>query len=596
VEEKKLITWSVRVVLVAILLLLTISVSVSADHDSLQTNADSLLWATALAWLVPVGLGLLACGAVPPERTASVIRVGWLALGISVVGYWLYGFAFQFGGLGFVVDRPGLTGLVREWTWTPLSETWGRQWGMLGLEGYMLRGPASTPEALALFLSQLPKITTAVAVSLWSLQGRAKPFALLIGNWTWGGGWLTNLGINLHLGHGFVDLFGAGAVHLAGAANALAGMLAFGARPFVHAQAGQVIQPSLPILNVTTTKDVKFAPSGQAYIPMPSLHLPVLATLGAWLAVIGWIGWGLSAPAYLVAGLNVNGVDMLIGLILAAAGGAMMSLAFSWLTTGEGNTLLTARGVLGAIVAISPGLPFLPFWAVLATGAAAGLLVPLVQFLVDHVLGLDDPTSAVATHGVSALWGLLAVGLFADGHAGQGWNRIGASTYRGINGQGVTGYLAATGYAVDWPGQFQAQVTGAAAIFLTAFLVSWLLYAAIQGLAHAWQGEYTIRLPRQPLHKRARPRSRGRRWPRIRFTRAPQKALHSTELSGKGDKLGIRSLFSAFKVWCRRIVQAVPRARPSPRQGQDKANADANQPGIETSMDSTEDQQEPSLG
>ncbi len=515
-----------------------------------QGDELALVCNTALAWLVPIGLGMLACGAVPPDRAAAVVRTGWLALGVSVIGYWLVGFAFQFGGLGFAYEHPDLVGLAREWTWAPLDaawgpQDWGTQWGLIGLEGYLLRGPASTPTALQLFFAQLPWITTAVAVPLWSLQGRTGPVTLLlssvllafiyslIGNWTWGGGWLANLGLNLDRGHGYVDLAGAGAIHLAGAARALAGMLAFGVRGYAHSGPRQlplptITEPNLPGA-VSSQTAIRWTARDEPYVPMPVSHLPVLATFGAWLAAVGWLGWTLSSPIYVVTELQLPWIEMLIGLMLAAAGGAMVTLVFSWLTTGEANALMTARGVLGALIAVGAGLPFYPLWATLAVGAGAGLLVPFVQYAVDHLLRLDDPTSAIAMHGVPARGGLLAVGLFAGGRAGDGWNRVGAVAYLGVDGQGVTGYLALPGYVGDWPGQFTAQVIGAMAIGVTAFVLSWLLFALVQGITRAWQGEYTVRLP---LRTYGRRQARGpgyapagRRWPRIRFVRTEQETL-----------------------------------------------------------------------
>jgi Amt family ammonium transporter len=583
-----LVRRSARAILVLFIVLLAASGAALADDGA---HPMPHLWTVTGSWLVPVGLGLLACGAVPPGRTAAVIRVGWLALGVAVIGYWLCGFAFQFGGVGFVPNlHPDLAGLAREWAWQPLVATWGGSWGMLGLEGYMLRGAASTPTALFLFLSQLPWITTAVAIPLWSLQGRTRPLPLflsgvliafvytLLGNWTWGGGWLANLGLNLKLGHGFVDFYGIGAVHLAGAASALAGMLAFGARRFARPDALPGSASNADRCERATVSDLgsaerdvaqdSAATDHDAYVPMPPLHLPILATLGTWLAVIGWIGWGQSTPLHVTTGLNLLAAETFIGLALATAGGAMVAIAFSWLTTGQANALMTARGALGAAIAAGAGVPFVPFWAALAIGAGAGLLVPLVQYLVEHLLRLDDPTSAIATHGVPALWGLLTVGLFADGHAGQGWNGIGADAYLDVEGQGITGYLAATGYVGDWPGQFQAQATGVVAIFLIAFFLSWLLFAAIQGLAHAWQGEYTIRLPKRPRHKRERPPTPQRRWPRIRIVRTEPEPDRGPagETPRPAPRRWRASLKDAFRHAVAKIENVASRAKKTPRR------------------------------
>ncbi|MBN1641507.1 MAG: hypothetical protein JXA09_09750 [Anaerolineae bacterium] len=483
-----------RVALAAIALCIGCALPVLAQGDAPTSPQEPALGAVALSWLVPIGLGLVACGAVRAERVAAVIRVTWLALGVSAIVYWWWGFATQFGGVGFVVDHPDLAGLVRQWSWAPLEASWGAQWGVVGLTGYRLQGAASTPTALALFAAQLPWITTAVAIPLWSLQGRTRPVVLfgsavlfaslyaLLGNWTWGGGWLAHLGVNLGLGRGFVDLGGAGVVHLAAAASALAGMLAFGTRSTARAPAEQL---SLPTLDLAPA-GVRLAPDGETYVPMPPLHLPLLATLGAWLAVIGGMGWLASTPSHVLGMAQPAWVASGIALVLAAGGGAMSGAVLSWLLTGEGNALMIARSALGATIACSATAFSLPTWMALALGASVGALVPLVQYLVDHVLRLDDPTSALATHGVPALAGLLLLGI------------------------------------VDLPAQLRAQATGAAAVALCAFVLPWLLFAVVQGLTRAWRGEFQLRLPR---HSRPRTALAGRGWPkRVRSWLAARRA------------------------------------------------------------------------
>jgi ammonia channel protein AmtB len=113
-------------------------------------------------------------------------------------------------------------------------------------------------------------------------------------------------------------------------------------------------------------------------------------------------------------------------------------------------------------------------WAALALGAGVGLVTVLVVFVVDHLLRWDDSTAALTVHGLAGGIGLLAVGIFADGRAGAGWNRVGADAYLGVAGQGVTGLLAAPGFQPDWPGQMQAQLVGLAALALLGFFGAWL--------------------------------------------------------------------------------------------------------------------------
>jgi Amt family ammonium transporter len=136
---------------------------------------------------------------------------------------------------------------------------------------------------------------------------------------------------------------------------------------------------------------------------------------------------------------------------------------------------MAARGAAAGVLGASAAVAFIPPWAALALGASAGLLVPLVTFVMDYVVRVEDPTGAVPVGLAGGLLGVLAVGLFGDGLSGQGWNGTGLESYLGIAGQGVTGLIPAAGFASDWPGQMNAQLTGLAAIAgLTAVLVGGL--------------------------------------------------------------------------------------------------------------------------
>jgi Amt family ammonium transporter len=160
---------------------------------------------------------------------------------------------------------------------------------------------------------------------------------------------------------------------------------------------------------------------------------------------------------------------------LAAAAGALTALAYTWLVAGRPDPLMAARGLASAVVATAAFAPFVPPWAALAVGAAAGLLTPLTIFTVDRLLRWDDPAAVLTVHGLGGVLGLVALGIFADGKAGAGWNGVGAVSYLGVAGQGVTGLLAAAGYQPDWPAQMQAQAVGVAALALFGFFVAWAL-------------------------------------------------------------------------------------------------------------------------
>jgi ammonium transporter, Amt family len=442
-----------------------------SSSQSPEVPAVWPLLAVCMAMWVPIGLALLASGGMTEQRAALATLMGLVALGIASLGYLVTGFAFQFGGVGLVSRVPALGQLI--WEWSPLDRNWGLGWGVIGLRGFLLGTDASQPQAYLLYLSQLAPLSVAVLLPLLALRGRVKPFAWIVGtavlsmftypvvgNWIWGGGWLANLGANAGLGHGFLDFTGAGSVHLVGASVALAGLLVF-------------VRPRGP------TGD-------DAPVEMPPIHLPMLALMGSFLLIPGWVGLALSNP--LIATTEIAWPVVAVNFVLAGLAGALVALIYSWFTTGTSNVFMTARGLVSGLVAISAAALFVPAWSALVIGGIAGLSLPLAAYFIMQVLRLDDQSLIVPMHGVSAAWGLLAAAFFADGSYGAGWNGVGVSTYLGASGQGVTGYLAGAGMQPDFPQQLYAQLIGTLAILVFTFVVSWVLFKLLSKVIGTWEG------------------------------------------------------------------------------------------------------------
>jgi len=484
---------------------------VIASLGSLVSAASSLeaapvwpLLAGGLAFLIPAGFTLLASGGMPEEKAVPTAMMGLAATGLAIVGYLACGFALQFGGVGLVSDLPGLGGLI--WEWSPLDATWGTGWGALGLRGFFLQQGADTPTAYALFFSQLPLVITACLIPLLTLRKRARSFALLpvalliaavvypiIGNWVWGGGWLANLGLNLQLGHGFVDFAGSGMVHLLGGVAALGGILAFGLQtlrpgsvrvsdtsPGISAGFGLQNENNENNENPSTGSGRRAEEPAQ----MPPVHLPLLAILGSLLLLVGWLGLIFSNPLYM-SNEGLSRALIAVNVVLAASGSLLTAMLYAWFTTRRADVLMAARGLAAGLIAISAACPFVPPWAALIIGAVAGLLLPLGIYLVEHLLRLDDPSAAIATHGLSGLWGLLALAIFADGRYGAGWNGTGAEEYLGIAGQGVSGGFVASGFQLDFLNQLFAQLAGIATIAILTFALAWLFFKILDVLIKA---------------------------------------------------------------------------------------------------------------
>ncbi len=443
-----------------------------------DAQASTLLLFDILALLVPIGLALLAIGAAPEDRAEHVATTALLALAAALVGYFACGFAFQFGGAAFVSGLPGLKHLMTEWS--PLDLAWGAGWGLIGLRGFCLTGQAYNSDAYLLFGAQLAAVTTAVLVVLLGVCNHVRRIHLLLigllvsglvyplfGNWLWGGGWLSNLGLNLDLGHGFVDLGGSGAIFLLGA----------------------LVTQSVFLI----TKARRATEAGPAQLP--PIHFPLLMVVGALLAVVGWPGLVLGN---VLIHNQVLTPLIVVNLLLAAAGGAMVVSLYSWFVTGKPNALAIGRGTVAGLVGVSAACAFVPAWAALLISTVAGLLLIVGLYIWDHLLRVDDPSASAPTFALPGLWGVLALAIFADGRWGAGWNGVGPQQYAGVAGQGVSGLVLAGGYQRAGLGQFYAQCTGVGALLVVALLAPWLIFRAMSWIKAVGQRGFAAKVQAPP--------------------------------------------------------------------------------------------------
>ena len=210
-----------------------------------------------------------------------------------------------------------------------------------------------------------------------------------------------------------------------------------------------------------------------------------LAVLGAVLFAIGTMALSGANPIHTQASLLSPRAA--VNLALAAAGGAILPCLYTWFTAGAADSLMAARGAAAGMLGVAASMAFVPPWAALAIGAVAGLLVPLTTFLLEYVLRIEDPTGAIPVGLLGGALGVLAVGIFADGLAGQGWNSIGTESYLGVSGQGVTGFFPAPGLAPNWPGQVNAQLVGLAAIAGLTVVAVGILFLVVKVLLLLWR-------------------------------------------------------------------------------------------------------------
>ncbi len=411
----------------------TISAAPAAPLTSLNTawvviGACLTLLAAAGAWLLSA-----------PEREATATQV--LGITLAALAFFATGFAFAMGGVGGAQGGLGpIIGLGREWI--PLGE--GR--GLLGLQGFFLAGAAYDPGVYALFLFQAAALLVAAVIAIVPWAGRAPRlvvvvYSLLFGgllypafaNWAWGGGWLALLGQTKNLGHGLVDYAGSGVINGAAGLAALGAFLAL--RPAQHAEA---------------------EPANDDHRLLAGLALFALGMIGLNAA---------STYAMTETRLAIAAANTLVALVCAASVG----LLYTWFVAGEPDLAIATRAGVAGLVAVAAGAPFFPAWAAALAGGMAGLLVPFAGYVLERLLHVRERALVVAAHGVAGVWGLLVVGIMADGRFGAGWNGIGEREYLGVTGQGVTGVFPAALIKAD-AGQLSAQVIGA--VTLLAFPVA----------------------------------------------------------------------------------------------------------------------------
>ncbi len=405
----------------------------AVGHNKIATN---IVWTLITAFLVmfmQAGFAMVETGFTQAKNVAHTMGMNFLVYAIGLIGFWISGFAIMFGGVGAVAALGGTPGLTSEVAIT----LFGKSFGLFGTSGFFLNHVYDVG-VFTLFLFQMVFMDTTATIPTGAMAERWKfsafiPYAFFIsmfvypvyGNWVWGGGWLATLGVNFGLGHGHVDFAGSSVVHMVGGIAALAGAIVIGPRIGKYGKDGSVHA-------------------------IPGHNIP-MAIIGTFILAFGWFGFN--------PGSTLSGNDLRIGIVatntlLASGAGALFATFYMMWKFGKPDPSMMANGLLAGLVAITAPCAFVPAWAAVLIGAIAGVLVILAVFFIDQKLKIDDPVGAVAVHGVNGFWGIVALGLFADGTYGDGWN-------------GVPGTVKGLFYGDG--GQLVAQLIGSAAAFIFVF-------------------------------------------------------------------------------------------------------------------------------
>jgi len=418
-----------------------------ADVVGHNRIAINIVWTLVCGFLVmfmQAGFALAETGFTRAKNAGHTMAMNFMIYAIGMLGYWICGFALQMGGVGGVATLGGATALNSEFT----IHLFGYDFGLFGMRGFFLSGVTYDAVIFTVFLFQMVFMDTTATIPTGSMAERwtFKSFIVygffismftypLYANWVWGGGWLSQLGKNFGLGHGVVDFAGSSVVHMTGGVAALAGAILLG-----------------PRLG-------KYGKDGKPHA-IPGHHIPMAIT-GCFILAFGWFGFN--------AGSSLAGGDLRIGVVatntmLASAAGAFSALVYMWIFYGKPDISMAANGLLAGLVAITAPCAFVNSVSAVIIGAVAGVILCISVFFVERVLKVDDPVGAISVHGVNGAWGLLSLGLFADGTYGEGLNGVGG---------------AVAGLLYGDASQFAAQISGVVTNFVFVFVLMYVFFTIL---------------------------------------------------------------------------------------------------------------------
>ena len=313
--------------------------------------------AAALVFFMQAGFAFLGAGLIRSKNTINYMTKSFLDFCIASLGFWAFGFALMMGG--------------------------GAAAGFIGLEGFFLVDFEDGD--LVGWFFQMVFAGTAATIIAGAMAERTKinayfAYSFLVGavvypiygHWAWSeSGWLTQVG------DGLADYAGSAVVHMIGGFLALAGAMVVGPRKG-FAEGANLKGHNMPYV-----------------------------VIGTFILFFGWFGFNVNSGS-----LGLNAVNTL----LAGAAGSVSALYITLLRTGKADIEMACNGALAGLVGITAGCAYVDPWASVVIGAIAGGVMIGGVWLVKNVIKADDPVGAVAVHGISGAWGVLAVGIFAAGN------------------------------------------------------------------------------------------------------------------------------------------------------------------------------------
>ena len=361
----------------------------SADEAALEKQIGEVatgvdftwtLMAAFLVFFMQPGFAFLGAGLIRSKSTLNYMTKSFLDFCIAALSFWAFGFALMWGGSAAA---------------SGLSE--GN--AFIGYSGFFLAGEAGADDTAMNWIFQMVFAGTAATIVAGAIAERTRINAYLAysfilgaiiypiyGHWVWGGGWLSTIS----LGAGAADFAGSGVVHTVGGMVALAGAI--------------VVGPRIGKFNADGTPN-----------EIRGHNIPYVL-IGTFILFFGWFGFNAGST---LAGTDLRIATIATNTLLAGAAGAVVAMYVRMARTGLADLPISCNGALAGLVGITAPCAFVAPWAAVVIGGVAALVMMGSLRFVERNLKVDDPVGAVSVHGAAGLWGLLAVGVFANGSYGD---------------------------------------------------------------------------------------------------------------------------------------------------------------------------------
>ena len=363
---------------------------INAEATFVLNTFAFLIWAVLVMWMC-AGFTMLEAGSVR-TKNASVICLKNIGLySIAGLAYYAIGFNLMYVDVGKMIGtvslfygsspeelallsaddaaRPAATAAVAESGYSKMSE-WFFQMVFVATAASIVSGT----------LAERVKLWTFFAFTLL-LTGFIYP---IVGAWTWGEGWLYDMG--------FKDFAGSTIVHSTGGWAALAGAL--------------VVGPRIG----------KFRKDGRVKSTPPS-NVPAV-TLGVFILWLGWFGFNGGSQLALASALDAVAMsNVLVNTNLAAAAGVMAALSVARLILGRVDLLAVLNGAIAGLVSITAAPDLVDhYWAVVIGAVGGVICIAGIRLL--EIMKLDDVVGAIPAHLFAGIWGTLAVCIAGGGSFG----------------------------------------------------------------------------------------------------------------------------------------------------------------------------------